>query len=643
MADIIDIPRPALHEQVAQRLRALLVEGDIAPGAKLNERELARALQVSRTPLREAIKHARRRRAGRPAAEPRRGGGAADEEDVRHTFEVLAGLEGLSGELAAAAHRRRASWPSCARCTTRCWPATRGATCRATTGSTRGSTPASTPPPRNPVLTQHLPPVNARVQSLRFRTNQDERKWDARGARARPDDRCAGARATRAALRALLAQHLRHKRDTVLELMRAGELHAAGAARNRTTPHATTAAQLAPARHRAAAERGLRRARAPAARATRGEVLFDAASRGRYATDASIYQIMPVGVLVPRDRATTSPPRSTSRASSGAGAAARRRHQPVRPDRPARRWSSTTASTCARVLGVDVDARTRRGRAGLVLDHLNAQLKPHGLWYPGRRLDQRAGHARRHGRQQLVRLALASPTATWCTTCWARAPGWPMARWPTSARSPALGARAARHRRASCASSRARHARRDRRALAEGAAPRRRLQPRHLPTRRASAPTPATAASTWRTCWSAPKARWPARAALTLQLSRSCRAHKVLGVVNFPTFRAAMDAAQHIVKLGADRGRAGRPHDDRAGARQPGVPADDRDGADRRSRRRSCWSSSRATTAAALLRSCAQLVELMGDLGLPGSVVEMPDEARAEGAVGGAQGRASTS
>src|SRR5579871_2034058 len=33
---------------------------------------------------------------------------------------------------------------------------------------------------------------------------------------------------------------------------------------------------------------------------TSGEVLFDTASRGRYATDASIYQIMPVGVLVPK-------------------------------------------------------------------------------------------------------------------------------------------------------------------------------------------------------------------------------------------------------------------------------------------------------------------------------------------------------
>ena len=35
----------------------------------------------------------------------------------------------------------------------------------------------------------------------------------------------------------------------------------------------------------------------------RGDVLFDAASRGRYSTDASIYQIMPTGVVVPRDQA----------------------------------------------------------------------------------------------------------------------------------------------------------------------------------------------------------------------------------------------------------------------------------------------------------------------------------------------------
>ena len=36
------------------------------------------------------------------------------------------------------------------------------------------------------------------------------------------------------------------------------------------------------------------------ARETTGEVLFDRFSRGRYATDASFYQIMPIGVVVPR-------------------------------------------------------------------------------------------------------------------------------------------------------------------------------------------------------------------------------------------------------------------------------------------------------------------------------------------------------
>jgi FAD/FMN-containing dehydrogenase len=35
-------------------------------------------------------------------------------------------------------------------------------------------------------------------------------------------------------------------------------------------------------------------------RETKGEALFSHADRGRYATDASIYQIEPVGVLAPR-------------------------------------------------------------------------------------------------------------------------------------------------------------------------------------------------------------------------------------------------------------------------------------------------------------------------------------------------------
>ncbi|HXC41493.1 MAG TPA: GntR family transcriptional regulator, partial [Burkholderiales bacterium] len=100
-ADIISIPRASLHEHVAQRLRLMLVEGRIAPGAKLNERELAEVLHVSRTPLREAIKMLAAE--GLVELVPNRGAIAIalDETDVGNTFEVMAGLEALSGELAA--------------------------------------------------------------------------------------------------------------------------------------------------------------------------------------------------------------------------------------------------------------------------------------------------------------------------------------------------------------------------------------------------------------------------------------------------------------------------------------------------------------------------------------------------------------
>ena len=100
-AEIISIPRTALHEQVANRLRQMLVEGSIAPGAKLNERELSEVLNVSRTPLREAIKMLAAE--GLVELLPNRGAIAVEltEADVRNTFEVMAGLEAQSGELAA--------------------------------------------------------------------------------------------------------------------------------------------------------------------------------------------------------------------------------------------------------------------------------------------------------------------------------------------------------------------------------------------------------------------------------------------------------------------------------------------------------------------------------------------------------------
>jgi DNA-binding GntR family transcriptional regulator len=224
MADIISIPRQVLHQQVSMRLRQLIVEGHIAPGSKLNERALCEQLHVSRTPLREAIKML--------AAEglvdllPNRGAAAAQlsAEDVEQTFEVIAGLEGHSGELAAQritpaelAEIRALHYEMLAAHTRRDLP-----TYYRLNALIHNHINAAA---RNRVLTHTYRTVNARLQALRFRSNFDEGKWERA---VREHDRMIELLAARDApgLRALLIQHLENKRDTVLELMRCGGLDA---------------------------------------------------------------------------------------------------------------------------------------------------------------------------------------------------------------------------------------------------------------------------------------------------------------------------------------------------------------------------------------------------------------------------------
>jgi len=223
MADIISIPRQVLHQEVATRLRQRLVEGQIAPGAKLNERELSEQLHVSRTPLREAIKMLAAE--GLVELLPNRGAVAAQfsEQDVADTFEVIAGLEGQSGELAAQrvtdaelAEIRALHYEMLAAFTRRDLPTYYRLNAQIHTLINAAA--------RNPVLTQTWRTVNARLQSLRFRSNFDEAKWQ----RAVDEhERMVALLAARdaEALRRLLVQHLEHKRDAVLELMRAGNLH----------------------------------------------------------------------------------------------------------------------------------------------------------------------------------------------------------------------------------------------------------------------------------------------------------------------------------------------------------------------------------------------------------------------------------
>jgi DNA-binding GntR family transcriptional regulator len=93
--------RRVLHEAVAERLRALIVDGVLAPGAHLNERVLCEQLGVSRTPLREAFRTLAGE--GIVALQPNRGAvvAALSRQDVEHAFELMAALESLAGGLAA--------------------------------------------------------------------------------------------------------------------------------------------------------------------------------------------------------------------------------------------------------------------------------------------------------------------------------------------------------------------------------------------------------------------------------------------------------------------------------------------------------------------------------------------------------------
>ena len=114
---------------------------------------------------------------------------------------------------------------------------------------------------------------------------------------------------------------------------------------------------------------------------TAGEVLFSSADCGRYATDASIYQVMPVGVFVPRNTADV----------KTALAICRDLKVPLVPRGAGTSQCGQTvgaglvidhAKYVRNILQVDVQARTVEVEPGIVLDHLNAALKKHALWYP---------------------------------------------------------------------------------------------------------------------------------------------------------------------------------------------------------------------------------------------------------------------
>ena len=219
-AEVISIPRASLHDHVAQRLRQMLVENHIAPGAKLNERELAQVLQVSRTPLREAIKMLAAE--GLVELLPNRGAIAVSltEADVLNTFEVMAGLEGMSGALAA----ERITDAELAEIKAMHFEMMAAYTRKDLSNYYRLNAQihnAINAAAKNPVLAVTYNQVNARLQALRFRSNQDGEKWKRAMKEHEKMIEALSARDSNA-MREVLLTHLNNKRDVVVDQIRRG-------------------------------------------------------------------------------------------------------------------------------------------------------------------------------------------------------------------------------------------------------------------------------------------------------------------------------------------------------------------------------------------------------------------------------------
>ncbi|MFZ5782908.1 MAG: FAD-binding and (Fe-S)-binding domain-containing protein [Pseudomonadota bacterium] len=378
---------------------------------------------------------------------------------------------------------------------------------------------------------------------------------------------------------------------------------------------------MAEGRGRCRSEAGLSTLEQTLRRTVRGDVLFDAASRGRYSTDASIYQIEPIGVVLPRDETDLALVVDVAR---DAGAAIL----------PRGAGTSQCGQTVGQALVVDVSKYLRevvgfdKNRAevtvqpGVVLDQLNAWLRPHGLWYP-----------------------VDVSTSAQCTlggmagnnSCGSRS-----IRYGNMVHNVAsIDALLASGERARFGSARPEDMPASVRRIADAVAalafaerdeiermyPKvlRRVGGYNLDIFFPQSERPYTLDNSVNLAHLlvGSEGTLALTERLTLKLA-PLPAHKTLGVVNFPSFYKAMDCAQHIVKLKptavelvdrtmielARANPAFRPVIERALIGQPeAILLVEFAGEEREQQ----------------LRDLARLVELMGDLGVPGSVVEMPE------------------
>ena len=112
-----------------------------------------------------------------------------------------------------------------------------------------------------------------------------------------------------------------------------------------------------------------------------GEVQFDRFSRGRYASDASHYQVMPIGVVAPRTIEEADRAIAIAR-GEGASVLARGGGTSQAGQTVGKSLVVDCSKYLTRILDLDVKRARCTVEPGIVLDDLNRQLKTHGLWFP---------------------------------------------------------------------------------------------------------------------------------------------------------------------------------------------------------------------------------------------------------------------
>jgi FAD/FMN-containing dehydrogenase/Fe-S oxidoreductase len=341
------------------------------------------------------------------------------------------------------------------------------------------------------------------------------------------------------------------------------------------------------------------------------EVLFDAASRGRYSTDASIYQVQPLGIVVPR----------TEEAARAAIAIAAAEGIPILP-------RGAGSSQCGQAVGealiidhtkylgailqVDTAAQTAVVQPGVVLDALNAALRPHGLWFPvdvstsaqatlGGMAGNNSCGSRSIAYGNMVHNVLAIEAVT------AQGDRWRFGPMDEPAGPPEYRDFVSRLRNLYAREKQEIEARFPKLLRKVAGYNLDHLGPPHANAAHLLVGSEGTLAYSER---------------LHLKLSR-LPARRALGVCHFPRFYTAMDLAQHIVKLGpsavelVDRTMIGLARE--IGAFRSTVNAFIRGEPDAILLVEFAGEEDQAGK----LKS---LVQLMADLGLPGSVVEITDE-----------------